>query len=99
MTTIPRPWPSPTWLDGVADETERESERLRVLLGLACIYHSRRGKLADLAESLGITANALAIAKARGQVSPEMAIALEKALGRDLFPREAFRPDIFVIES
>lgn len=33
----------------------------------------------------------------KGVISPELAIKLETVLGRERFPREFFRPDIFVV--
>lgn len=36
--------------------------------------------------------------KSKGGVNAQSCIRLEELLGRDLFPREFFRPDIFVAE-
>lgn len=99
MSTELRKWPEPGWLGTIPDEIEREAERVRLVLSLACLYHSQKGSPATLAEAIGMTPNAFAIMKSRGKVSPQNAIALEGELGRDLFPREAFRPDLFEIEG
>lgn len=91
-------WPEPVWLAQISDKEERDSERIRWMLSLACLYHSPKGT-ATLAAAIGMTPNALSIAKHRGKLSPENVIAVERELGRELFPREAFLPDLFTIES
>lgn len=95
MTASTSPWPSPKWLDGITDDSEREAARHRYLLNLACVFHSKDARTSDLADALGVTANNLSIIKARGRVSPEMAIDIERILGRDHFPRELFNPALY----
>ncbi len=89
--------PEPLWLTGETDP-DRSEKRTRFFLSLACHYYSESGRASDLAEAIGMSANAYAVMKTRGKVPPETALALEKALGRDMFPRELFRPDLFEIE-
>lgn len=89
--------PEPTWLAGEKDP-ELSKKRTRFLLSLACVYYSESGQASDLAEAVGMTPNAFAVMKTRGKLPPEMAVALETALGRDLFPRALFRPDLFEVE-
>lgn len=95
MTASKSPWPSPSWLDGITDDSEREAARHRYLLNLACVFHSPTGRVADLATALGVSPNAFALAKMRGKVPPEMAIDIERILGRDHFPRELFHPALY----
>lgn len=95
MTASISPWPSPKWLDGITDDSKREEARHRLLLGLACLFHSPEGKTGDLAEALGMTANNLSLIKTRGRVSPEIAIDIERILGREHFPRELFHPALY----
>lgn len=89
--------PEPAWLTGETDP-EKSEKRTRFYLSVACQYYSESGRASDLAEAIGMTANSYAVMKTRGKVPPETALALEKALGRELFPRELFRPDLFEIE-
>lgn len=51
-----------------------------------------------MAARLGLGKNAILQAKTRGRISGKMAVQLESLLGRELFPRELFRPDLFLIE-
>jgi hypothetical protein len=95
MTASTSPWPSPKWLDGITDDSEREAARHRLLLGLACLFHSPDGRTADLAFVLDMTPNAFSLMKARGRVSPEIAIDIERILGREHFPRELFHPALY----
>lgn len=93
-----RTWPDPKWLRDLP-ESEQSKSRVRVCLTIACIYHSDKGRAGSLAESIGMTANAFALMKLRGEVPPKTAVELEKELGRDLFPRECFCPEIFEVGS
>ena len=97
MKTEPS-WPMPSWLADLPD-VERERARVRFLLCLASIYLQDKGTPADLSTALGLNPNQVNVMKTRGIVSGEIAVAVEKLLGRDLFPRELFRPDLFLIES
>lgn len=90
---IERTWPSPAWLNDVAmpDQANR-----RFILRLAALYHNEKGSLQELSRALDYSDNALHQAAVQNQgVTPECAIRLEGLLGRELFPRELFRPDIF----
>lgn len=89
------PWPEPAWLDGIADPIEKEQELHRLLLGLARLFHSREGTSIKLADTLGVTPNALAQYRIKGKVPPDMAVAIERALGKELLPRVLFHPDLF----
>jgi hypothetical protein len=89
-------WPTPVWHESVPAE-EKPAASIRLLLSLAAVYASEEGTASALADRLGIGKNAILKARSRGAVSAEMAVQLESLLGRDLFPRELFRPDIFVV--
>ena len=78
-------------------EEDKAAAKLRWLLSLAAIYASRDGTATALAEALDTGNTAILQAKARGRISGEMAVKLESLLGRDLFPRELFRPDLFIV--
>lgn len=91
-------WPEPDWLDSLP-VAEREASKVRVLLSLAAIYASPSGTAAALAHALDMRPTALLQARSRGQVSGEMAVKIEAVLGRECFPRELFRPDLFVISE
>lgn len=84
-------FPIPAW---VAPE-----ERTEFALRLAASYLKMGGSLGDLSEALGGTRPMLHVAlKSKGGVNANTCIKLEEVLGRELFPREFFRPDIFVAE-
>lgn len=91
-------WPTPGWHESLpADERERASARL--LLDLAAIYATPQGTSSALARRLGLSTTAILQARKRGKVSPELAVSIEGLLGRGQFPRELFRPDLFVVGS
>jgi hypothetical protein len=81
-------FPEPSWV--VSDE-----DRHRFRLQIAAVYFSKSGALSDLAGVLGLTRQALYMACTREGISPAQAKVLEETLGRELFPRAFFRPDIF----
>jgi len=87
--------PMPQWLDTIADE-DQDAARSRFLLRLAALYHSPEGKLNTLSEAVGFSPNSLAQLY---RVSAPLAVSLEELLGRDNFPRELFRPDLFRTEA
>lgn len=91
-------WPMPAWHDEMP-EAERAAAVLRHLLNLAAIYATREGTATALSKALGVGDTAILQAKVRGKISGEMAVKLEALLGRELFPRELFRPDLFVVEA
>lgn len=88
----------PSWLAEIPD-VERSKARTRFLLCLASAYTAERGDKTKLAQAIDAKVKTMHAANERGQVSPEMAIAIETALGRDLFPRELFRPDLFTLPA
>jgi hypothetical protein len=87
--------PLPAYLADITDETERKAVTAQFQLRLAALYFSPKGTLTALAKTCGYHEKALS---AFNNISPETAILLEKALGRELFPREFFRPDLFLIQ-
>jgi len=66
---------------------------------LAALYHNPKGSLGTLSEAIGGSRSLLHMALSAGGPTPETCIKLEQLLGRDLFPREFFRPDIFSTEG
>jgi hypothetical protein len=78
----------------IIDETERRAAETRFLLKLAALYASPGASVSTLAESCGYHPKSFA---AFQNISPELALKLEGVLGRELFPREFFRPDLFCI--
>lgn len=88
--------PLPAWLADLPD-VEREAAKTRFMLCLAAAYLEDRGSYSKLARALNVPVNTVHSARERGQISPEMAIAVESLLGRALFPRELFRPDLFTL--
>lgn len=74
-----------------------DKDRLDFLFRLAALYHNRQGSLRALAEAIGRSNSFFTVTAASGKISGDDAVAIEKAVGRDLFPRELLRPDLFTI--
>ena len=67
------------------------------VLRLAALYHNPKGSIGSLSAALGGSRSMLHMAlKSPGGISDQHCIKLEELLGREDFPREFFRPDIFV---
>ncbi len=66
---------------------------------LAAVYHNPTGSLGKLSLELGGSVALLHTAVKANNLTPATCIKLEELLGRDLFPREFFRPDIFLPEG
>lgn len=63
------------------------------------LYASREGTATTLSALVGRNEHFIAKQREHGRLTPELAVELESLLGRDKFPRELFRPDIFLIEK
>jgi hypothetical protein len=88
----------PDWFHKLS--TRKEKDRLarnRFLIRQAALLYSTDGKLDALAETLNIAYPSLVRLYGRhgGVISPDMAIRLEQTVGKDVMPRELFRPDYF----
>lgn len=70
--------------------------RARFMIRLAALYYSPSGQLKELATALGMHPSALS---SYDEVSPSLAIRIEELLGRERFPRETLRPDLFLINE
>ena len=66
---------------------------------LAAIYHNRKGSLGTLSEAIGGSRSLLHMAVGGTGLTVQTCIKLEELLGREHFPREFFRPDIFLPEG
>ena len=89
--SLPEKFPVPGW---VAPE-----QRAEFALRLAALYFTMGGNLGDLSVALGGSRSLLHMAlKSKGGLNAQTCIKLEELLGRETFPREFFRPDIFVAE-
>jgi hypothetical protein len=88
----------PAWLERLDPELQA-AERTRFLLRIAALYVSPEGSVAELSRQCGLAEGTLAsVSKRQDLLSPEMVISVEKAVGRDIMPRELFRPDLFTVE-
>lgn len=85
----------PSWL-GELPEDDRPTAKCRFLLRLAAVYFSPAGQLNVLSEALGLHRNSLST---YDSIPADMAVKLEALLGREHFPRELFRPDLFTVEG
>lgn len=83
--------PRPRWCDDLPDE----HARLRFLFMLAAIYHNHEGSLRTLASAIGRSGAFFTMAAKEGKISGDDAVKIERAIGREIFPRELFRPDLF----
>lgn len=84
-------FPIPAWVE--------PEQRVEFALRLAALYHHKSGSLGKLSEALNGSSSMLHMAlKNPGGLTAKTCIQLEELLGREVFPREFFRPDIFVAE-
>lgn len=88
-------FPEPPYMAELPEE-QRQEARARFLIRLAALYFSPEGKMQALSSACGLHKNHLATLRG---ISPESAIKMEKAVGRELFPRELFRPDLFTVQQ
>jgi hypothetical protein len=73
--------------------------RQEFVVRLAASYHNKTGSLGELSTALGGSKTMLhMLLKSPGGLNAMTCIKIEECLGRDLFPREFLRPDIFVAE-
>lgn len=80
-------------------EWVKPEDRQEFVVRLAALYHNRTGSLRELSEALGASGSLLHMSiKQPGGVRAETCLKIEKLLGRDCFPREFLRPDLFVTE-
>lgn len=89
----------PAWLEAV--EPDRQpAEKTRFLLKIAALYVDPEGRLSELSRVCGLAENTLAtVSKRQDKLSPEIAILVEKAVGREILPRELLRPDLFSVQG
>lgn len=73
-------------------------QRQEFVVRLAALYHNRTGSLGALSEAMGGSRSMLHMALKANGLNAQHCIRLEEVLGRENFPREFFRPDIFIAE-
>lgn len=95
----PFTWPAPSWLGEIADPATREEARVRFYMALAALYCTENGRLDDLARCIDKPKGTVRTQRYRARPSPSLAIGIETTLGRELFPRELFRPDLFTVKG
>lgn len=81
----------PAYIESLPED-ERKTAECRFLIRQAALYYSPTGALRNLSVALGFNANSLSSLEA---ISPKTAVRLEELLGKELFPRHLFCPDIF----
>lgn len=82
-------FPVPTWV--------KPEDHQRFAVTLAALYHNPQGSVSTLSQALGLSSATLSVAihpNGHG-LTRRSCLALEALLGRELFPREFFRPDLF----
>lgn len=83
--------PIPSWVT--------EENRQEFAVRLAALYLTMGGSLNDLSQAIGRSRTYINSALSTRQgISAATCVELERVLGRELFPREFFRPDIFIVE-
>lgn len=82
----------PAHVTEIVEETERRAAETRFILKVAALYFTPLGSVAALANTCGYHEKSFSGLR---QITPELAIKLEGLLGREHFPREFFRPDLF----
>lgn len=86
----------PNWINDLPSERQEDARRCYVLR-LAALHYSEGGHLKTLSTGIGFAPNTLAAYLGQNQpITAEVAVKLEELLGRTLFPRELFRPDLFL---
>lgn len=91
--------PMPLWVDQAAPGDPRRIARLRFLLDLCALYGTPDGRMTTLSMRCGFSPSAIGKAKHLGAVSPEMAIEIERCLGRGWITREVLLPEMFKAEG
>ncbi len=91
--------PEPIWVERAAVGEPRRIARLRWLLDLCALYGSIDGKMTTLSLRCGFSSSAIGKAKHLGALSPEMAIEIERCLGRAFITRDVLLPELFKIEA
>ena len=82
--------PVPSWVE--------PAQRQEFAIRLAAVYHNPTGSIGTLSEDIGLSRTALHMALSYKGLNADHCIKLEEKLGREFFPREFFRPDIFIPE-
>ncbi len=79
----------PKWVNQTGSTKEqRAGNRLRYIIGRLALEYSRDGTLKALCGKLGVSHSTVSLYITLGKFSENMAVAFEKAFGRDLAPRE-----------
>jgi hypothetical protein len=73
----------------------KPEQRQAFAVRLAALYHNEKGSLGVLSEALGGSRSLLHAALGGNGITAQTCIKLEELLGREHFPREFFRPDLF----
>lgn len=92
----PYKWPEPSWLSEITDPRDKAEAAAKFTLALAALYCTPKGNLDDLSRACNSSPSRVRVSRKLGRVTPQLAIAIEACLGRELFPRELFCPDHFV---
>ncbi len=89
--------PEPLWLQQMPVGDPRRKARLAWLLDLCALYASEDGRMTTLSTRCGFSSSAIGKAKHLGAISPEMAIEIERCLGRAWITREVLLPELFAV--
>ena len=90
----------PRWIDSLSAPNQQGAKQ-RFFMRLAALHASESGTLRELAAALGRSKNALTryVTDDPDPVPVELVIDIENLVGRAVLPREALRPDIFVVPA
>lgn len=89
--------PTPAWVGEHQSPESVDRAKLCFLIRLAALYHNNKASVGQLSLACGLAESTLHQALKRGEIAGEIAVSIENAIGRSLFPRELFRPDLFTL--
>lgn len=89
----------PKWLDDLP-EAERPAARTKFLLKYCALYATENGSLQDLSEALGYSRRTILQTSGGFEaLNTNIALRIEKLLGREVITRELLLPEIFDIPA
>jgi hypothetical protein len=89
--------PLPAWVSSHQTPETVDRAKLCFIMRLAALYHNDKGSVGRLALACGLAESTFHQAMKRGEIAPGHAVEIERLVGRPLFPRELFRPDLFTL--
>lgn len=89
--------PLPAWVSACQTAESVDRAKLCFIIRLAALFHNEKGSVGQLSIACGLAESTLHQALKRAEIAPGHAVEIERVVGRSLFPRELFRPDLFTL--